>query len=78
MRLPDYPRRHVFLFFDGSERSNRGKVVFHSSFEDFLYSLKKRLVCEILSHDARIAMIANSFATAMSKLCEITDKHGGM
>ena len=26
IRLPDYPRTHVFLFFDGSERSNRGKV----------------------------------------------------
>ena len=63
---------------DGSERSNRGKVVFHSSFEDFLYPLMKRLVCEILSPDARIAMIANSFATAMSKLCEITDKKGDM
>jgi len=28
---------------DRSGRSNRGKVVFHSSFEDFLYPMMKRL-----------------------------------
>jgi len=64
---------------DRIDRSIRGNVVFHSCFDDFLYPMMKRIFfCEILSPDARIAMIANSFATAMSKLRETTDKKGNM
>ena len=48
---------------------------FPSSFESFLFPLMKRLRCEIMSPDARIAMVASRFGDAMVALCNDKATH---
>jgi phosphoinositide-3-kinase regulatory subunit 4 len=54
-----------------------GAVVFPPSFSSFLYPLMRRLRHDVLTPDARIALITEHYEEAVRELTGLEDKEGG-